>query len=104
MSNNLEVKATLDGPSVTEAITKAILDSVLGQEIEKEVKSYVSKLHNSYNSPLESTVKRIVDEELYKVITMDYMDQIRAVIREKVDEKMVSIIVEKAWESFEKRW
>jgi len=104
MEANVEVKATLDGPSMTDAITKAILDSVLGEEIRKSVKDYVDKLKRSYDNPLDATVKRVVDEEIYRLLVSEHIETIRAQLREKIDAEVVKDITDKAWDALKARW
>jgi hypothetical protein len=96
----MDIKVDVDAEAINAAVTKAILDSAIGAEMKRAIETTLSNLSRSYNNPIKDVVDKIVNEEIYKIVTTQHMEAIRAAIQENITDAVISEMTEKAWSSF----
>lgn len=96
----MDVKVELDKESVNDHITKAIMDSAIGDELRKEIKTYLDGLGKSYESPIKKIVGRVVQEQIYRIVSSDeQVERIKQEIRTLLTEETISTICSTAFNS-----
>jgi fructose-1,6-bisphosphatase/inositol monophosphatase family enzyme len=96
----MDLKVNIDAASINAELQSAIAKSAIGEELNKIIKEKVNSWSRSYESGIVNTVDREIQKAIIEVIQTRYLDQIKAIVAEKVTEKFTVDLLEKMWEAW----
>lgn len=92
----------IDPEAINRYVADRVLESALGDVLRKVVDEEVKKLSTSYNNPIAPVVQRFIADEVRRLITEEFKEQIEAVVRERVTEQFTADLLAKSFEAFER--
>lgn len=95
----MQFELNLDPKKINEYVSKQVLDSVVGVEIKGIIEEAVKNLGNPYNNAYEKIVRRMIEQAILKLISVEYKTLIENQVKDYVTPELVSKLTEKAWKT-----
>lgn len=104
----MEVKVNVEASHVNEVIAKAVVESQLGVALKDRIEKFLNEEKHYGGPSFSKAMEQAVDSELQtivmKMINTEYAEKIRAAVREKLTEDVITALVTKAFEKLNQRY
>ena len=99
----MDLKVNIDAASINAELQSAIAKSAIGEALNKIIKDKVDSWSRSYENPITHIVDNEIQKAVSELIRTKYIDQIKAIVAEKVTEKFTVDLLGQLWEAWMRR-
>jgi hypothetical protein len=96
----MELNINLDPEAINKAVAEAILHSAIGEKLNKAINAEVGKFTKAYDNPLSPIIQAHIRDEVLALISDEYADKVKVLVREKLTDELIQKMVDAMWEAF----
>lgn len=85
---------------INKYVADKILNSALGEALRKVIDDEIKKLSQSYDNPLQKAVQQEIQRLIMAVVETEYGPKLRAAIQERMTDKIVGEVANKAFDAW----
>ena len=95
----MELNVDIDPEQINKMVADAVLESALGEAVKKTIAEQVKSISSSYNNPLESVIRKYMQDMVEQVLIKDYGKELKAKVNTAVASKITDDFIGKIIES-----